>query len=151
MDTAERALLEEALRKTLTTSTPGAAEPDAALAELGWAEMLAQEPDTAIPLVFRLLGETGAQAPVLNDVVLLAAGRPLGGSPPLPYAGGTWVRWARGRGTGRTAGPRTSVAPGRTRYASRAGPGGGPPGSGLVAAGHRTGHAGACPRTRPRP
>ncbi|MFF7734528.1 acyl-CoA dehydrogenase family protein [Streptomyces sp. NPDC007984] len=102
MDAAERALLEEALRKTLTTSGPGA-EPDAALAELGWAEMLTQEPDIAIPLVFRLLGETGAQAPVLNDVVLLAAGRPLGGTPPLPYAGGVWVRWARGAGA--PAGP----------------------------------------------
>ncbi|MDX3308519.1 acyl-CoA dehydrogenase family protein [Streptomyces sp. NPDC054884] len=102
MDAAERALLEEALRKTLTTSTPGT-EPGAGLAELGWREMLTQEPDTAIPLVFRLLGETGAQAPVLNDVVLLAAGRPLGGAPALPYAGGAWVRWARGDGA--PAGP----------------------------------------------
>ncbi|MDX3116797.1 MULTISPECIES: acyl-CoA dehydrogenase family protein [Streptomyces] len=102
MDAAEHALLEEALRKTLTTTGPGA-EPDTALAELGWAEMLAEEPGTAIPLVFRLLGETGAQAPVLNDVVLLAAGRPLGGTPSLPYAGGTWVRWARGQGA--PAGP----------------------------------------------
>ena len=32
-------------------------------------------PDLAIPLVFRLLGETGAHAPVLNDVVLM---RPAG-------------------------------------------------------------------------
>ncbi|AVV46062.1 acyl-CoA dehydrogenase [Streptomyces sp. P3] len=95
MDAAERALLEDALRKSLTTCRPEA-EPGTALAELGWAEMLAEEPDTAIPLVFRLLGETGTQAPVLNDVVLLAAGRPLGGTPPLPYAGGAWVRWARG-------------------------------------------------------
>ncbi|MDX3382304.1 acyl-CoA dehydrogenase family protein [Streptomyces niveiscabiei] len=102
MEAAERALLEDALRKTLTTSGPGAA-PDAALAELGWAEMLAEEPGTTIPLVFRLLGETGSQAPVLNDVVLLAAGRPLGGTPPLPYAGGAWVRWARGDGA--PAGP----------------------------------------------
>lgn len=97
MDAAERALLEEALRKALTTNGPST-EPDAALAELGWAEMLTEEPGTAIPLVFRLLGETGAQAPVLNDVVLLAAGRPLGDTPPLPYAGGAWVRWARGDG-----------------------------------------------------
>ncbi|WP_181802047.1 acyl-CoA dehydrogenase family protein [Streptomyces shenzhenensis] len=95
MDAAERALLEEALRKTLTTSGPGA-EPGAALAGLGWAEMLAEEPGTAIPLVFRLLGETGTQAPVLNDVVLQVAGRPPGGAPSLPYAGGAWVRWAQG-------------------------------------------------------
>jgi hypothetical protein len=97
VDAAEHALLEDALRKSLTTSGPEA-EPGVALVELGWAEMLAEEPDTAIPLVFRLLGETGTQAPVLNDVVLLAAGRPLGGTPPLPYAGGAWVRWARGDG-----------------------------------------------------
>ena len=35
-----------------------------------------------MPLVFRLLGETGAHAAVLADVV---------GESPLPYAGGTWV------------------------------------------------------------
>ncbi|MDW8808268.1 acyl-CoA dehydrogenase family protein [Streptomyces scabiei] len=95
MDSTERALLGEALRKTMTTSTPGA-ELEAALAGLGWAEMLTQEPDTAIPLVFGLLGETCAQASVLNDVVLTVAGRPPGSMPPLPYAGGTWVQWVRG-------------------------------------------------------
>ncbi|MEU9450451.1 acyl-CoA dehydrogenase family protein [Streptomyces sp. NPDC048277] len=94
MDTAERELLEEALRKTMTTTAPGAGL-DAALADLGWTQMLAEEPDTAVPSVFRLLGETGAQAAVLNDVVLRAAGRPVGGTLPLPYAGGTWVEWAR--------------------------------------------------------
>ncbi|MGV0802523.1 acyl-CoA dehydrogenase, partial [Mycolicibacterium elephantis] len=50
-------MLEGTLRKTML-STSGA-ELDAALAELGWAEMLADIPDMAIPLVFRLLGETG--------------------------------------------------------------------------------------------
>ncbi|MFD4510934.1 acyl-CoA dehydrogenase family protein [Streptomyces sp. NPDC058457] len=94
MDTAERGLLEEALRKTMTTTEPGAGL-DPALADLGWPQMLAEEPVTAVPLVFRLLGETGAQAAVLNDVVLRAAGRPVGGTLPLPYAGGVWVEWAR--------------------------------------------------------
>jgi hypothetical protein len=46
-------------------------------------------------LVFRLLGETGAHAPVLNDVVLRAAGREGGGTVPLPFAGGSWVVWER--------------------------------------------------------
>ncbi|MEH0421259.1 acyl-CoA dehydrogenase family protein [Streptomyces sp. B21-083] len=92
MDTAERELLEETLRRTMKTNTPGAGL-DAALADLGWTEMLAQEPGTAIPLVFRLLGETGVQAPVLNDVVLRSAGAPLKDPPPLPYAGGAWVTW----------------------------------------------------------
>ena len=50
-------------------STSGA-ELDAALAELGWADMLSDMPDVAVPLVFRLLGETGSHASVLNDVVL---------------------------------------------------------------------------------
>ncbi|MGW1782530.1 acyl-CoA dehydrogenase family protein [Streptomyces sp. NPDC002143] len=94
MDTAERDLLEETLRKTMT----GAAGPrlDAALADLGWPEMLAEEPGVAIPLVFRLLGETGAHAGVLNDVLLHSAGLPPGGTPALPYAGGGWVEWSRG-------------------------------------------------------
>ncbi|WP_084161752.1 acyl-CoA dehydrogenase family protein [Nocardia sp. BMG51109] len=42
---------------------------DAALGELGWPELLAEAPEVAVPLVFRLLGETGAHAAVLNDVV----------------------------------------------------------------------------------
>ena len=33
-------------------------------------EMLTEMPDVAVPLVFRLLGETGAHAPLINDVVL---------------------------------------------------------------------------------
>ncbi|MGW0579719.1 acyl-CoA dehydrogenase family protein [Streptomyces sp. NPDC002920] len=87
MDQAERALLADALRKTLTSG--------ADLAELGWPDMLVEEPDTVVPLVFRLLGETGTHAPVLNDVLLHAAGRPLGGTPPLPFTGGTLVLWLR--------------------------------------------------------
>ncbi|WNM31912.1 acyl-CoA dehydrogenase family protein [Streptomyces sp. Li-HN-5-11] len=97
MDAAERALLEQTLRKTMTGASGQAL--DAELAGLGWAEMLAEEPQTAIPLVFRLLGETGAHAPVLNDVILREAERPSGGTLPLPYAGGTWVEWTRDAGS----------------------------------------------------
>ena len=64
-------LLTETLRKTMAASK--GQQLDKALAELGWLEMLEEMPDTAIPLVFGLLGETGAHAPVINDVVL--AGR----------------------------------------------------------------------------
>ena len=98
-------LLEDGLRKTML-STSGA-ELDAALAELGWADMLSDMPELAIPLVFRLLGETGSHASVLNDVVLLTAGRELGATPALPYAGGGWVVWDYARGeptTRRSAG-----------------------------------------------
>lgn len=93
MDSESLHLLEDALRKTMTAASGH--ELDRALAELGWLEMLDEMPDTAIPLVFRLLGETGAHAPVLNDVVLRAAGRDGGRTVPLPFAGGSWIVWER--------------------------------------------------------
>ncbi|MGV0794278.1 acyl-CoA dehydrogenase family protein [Mycolicibacterium sp. XJ1819] len=71
------------------------ADLDTELASLGWADMLADIPDLAIPLVFRLLGETGSHASVLNDVMLQTIGGLPGGTPPLPYAGGGWVVWER--------------------------------------------------------
>lgn len=93
MDSESLHLLEDGLRKTMTSAS--GQELDAALADLGWLEMLDEMPDTAVPLVFRLLGETGAHAPVLNDVVLRAAGRDCGGTVPLPFAGGSWIVWER--------------------------------------------------------
>jgi hypothetical protein len=91
-------LLEDGLRKTMTAVS--GRELDEELANLGWLDMLAEIPGAAIPLVFRLLGETGAHAPVLNDVVLRAAGRAGGGTVPLPFAGGSWVIWERTGHTG---------------------------------------------------
>jgi hypothetical protein len=93
VDSESLQLLEDGLRKTMTTAS--GQQLDAALAELGWLEMLDEMPEAAVPLVFRLLGETGAHAPVLNDVVLRAAGREGGGTVPLPFAGGSWVVWER--------------------------------------------------------
>ena len=93
MDTESLHLLEDGLRKTMTAVS--GRELDEALMDLGWLEMLDEMPQTAIPLVFRLLGETGAHAPVLNDVALRAAGRDGGGTLPLPFAGGSWVIWER--------------------------------------------------------
>jgi hypothetical protein len=43
--------------------------------------------------VFRLPGETGSHASVLNDVVQQTADRELGATPALPFAGGGWVVW----------------------------------------------------------
>jgi len=86
-------LLADSVRTTMTAAS--GAKLDAALIDLGWLDMLAEIPDTAIPLVFRLLGETGAHAPVLNDVVLRAARHAPGGTTPLPFAGGLWVVWER--------------------------------------------------------
>jgi hypothetical protein len=93
VDTESLHLLEDGLRKTMTAAS--GRELDEALADLGWLEMLDEMPEVAISLVFRLLGETGAHAPVLNDVVLRAAGRDGGGTVPLPFAGGSWVVWER--------------------------------------------------------
>jgi hypothetical protein len=89
-------LLGDTLRKAMTATSGQAL--DKALVELGWLEMLEEMPDTAIPLACRLLGETGAHASVLNDVVFEP-----GGVGPLPYAGGSWIVW------GRTDAPGTAV------------------------------------------
>lgn len=102
MDTESLHLLEDGLRKTMTALS--GRELDEALAELGWLEMLDEMPEAAISLVFRLLGETGAHAPVLNDVVLRAAGRDGGGTVALPFAGGSWVVWERTDQGGSTLG-----------------------------------------------
>ncbi len=89
-------LLADSVRTTMTeSSSASGAKLDAALADLGWLDMLDEIPDIAIPLVFGLLGETGAHAPILNDVILHAAGRAGGGTVPLPFAGGSWVVWER--------------------------------------------------------
>jgi hypothetical protein len=93
VDSESLQVLEDGLRKTMTTAS--GQQLDAALGELGWLEMLDEMPDAAVRLVFRLLGETGAHAPVLNDVVLRAAGREGGGTVPLPFAGDSWVVWER--------------------------------------------------------
>ena len=93
IDTAELRLLADTFRKTMASASGRVL--DIALSELGWRELLAELPGTAIPMVFRLLGETGAHAPLLNDVLLTTAGREPGGTVPLPYAGGSWVVWER--------------------------------------------------------
>src|SRR2546430_9777885 len=92
MDPDSLQLLEDGLRKTMLSVS--GAELDAALAELGWADMLSDMPEQAIPLVFRLLGETGSHASILNDIVVQqTAGRELGQIPDLPYAAAAWAVW----------------------------------------------------------
>jgi Acyl-CoA dehydrogenase, C-terminal domain len=90
-------LLAESLRTTMTAAS--GSKLDAALTDLGWRDMLDEMPDIATPLVFKLLGETGAHAPLLNDVVLCAAGDTPGGTLPLPFSGGSWVLWERREGS----------------------------------------------------
>lgn len=91
MDAVELDLLAQTLRKAMGDSSGTGLL--AVLVDLGWHDMLMEAPDSTVPLVFRLLGETGAHAPLLNDVIHAAAGRPAAGPVPLPYAGGSWVQW----------------------------------------------------------
>ena len=96
-DSEDLQLLSDSVRTTMTAAS--GAKLDAALTDLGWRDMLDEIPHIAIPLVFQLLGETGAQAPVLNDVVLHAAGDTAGSTIALPFAGGSWVVWERSDGS----------------------------------------------------
>src|SRR5262245_18255621 len=52
-----------------SVSSPGSPTPGqdlaATLRELGWSELLEEMPSVATPMVFRLLGETGAHAPLI--------------------------------------------------------------------------------------
>jgi hypothetical protein len=96
VDDGELGMLADTLHKTMSAAA-AAATPNVeeSLAGLGWLEMLDEIPDQASALVFRLLGETGTHAGVVNDVVSHAAGRPGGGTVPLPFTGGRWVIWER--------------------------------------------------------
>ncbi|MBY8862291.1 acyl-CoA dehydrogenase [Nocardia sp. CA2R105] len=95
MDGPELELLAATLRMTMSSTSGN--DLDRALTNLGWLDMLIELPETAVPLVFRLLGETGAHAPLLNDVIRHSAGEPLGDGTvvPLPFSGGSWVIWER--------------------------------------------------------
>jgi Acyl-CoA dehydrogenase, C-terminal domain len=70
----DRVLMEQTLRAAITDAGEGA-DVDAVLTKLGWLEMLADEPDDAIAVVFGALGATNATATALDDVVLSALGQ----------------------------------------------------------------------------
>jgi hypothetical protein len=96
MDDGELGMLADTLEKSMTSAAAaGTPNVEDVLGELGWLEMLDEIPDEATSLVFRLLGETGTHAGVVNDVVLAAAGQTPGGTIALPYTGGRWVIWER--------------------------------------------------------
>lgn len=65
MDSGERALLAETVDDALERAT----DADAALAELGWLDMLAAEPDAAIEIVFTALGRHNLMSSALDDVL----------------------------------------------------------------------------------
>jgi hypothetical protein len=69
MDAAERSLLADTLEAALR-----GADTDAALAGIGWLELLDAEPRDAIGLVFGALGAADRTATALDDVVVSALG-----------------------------------------------------------------------------
>ncbi|GGN97630.1 acyl-CoA dehydrogenase [Nocardia rhizosphaerihabitans] len=89
LDSAERALFTETIRRAMSAATGQAL--DIALPELGWPDLLDAAPELVGPVMFRLLGETGAHAPLLLDVLGHAGADPCA----LPFTGGHWVRWER--------------------------------------------------------
>ncbi len=81
MDADERSLLATTVAEVIATTVAeviAAADEataiDGVLADLGWLDLLAAEPDDAIDIVFHALGRTNAHATVLDDVVVQALG-----------------------------------------------------------------------------
>jgi hypothetical protein len=75
-DADERTAMEETVRGAIADAlATGSADVDAVLATLGWVEMLGDQPDVAIDVVFRALGAANATGTALDDVVASALGR----------------------------------------------------------------------------
>ena len=109
IDADERALMDETARGALLGAVAEGADADAVLAELGWREMLADEPDDAIAIVFGALGRTNAVATALDDVLARALGRePRGDLAVVLPAFGSWA--APGSETGEVRGLATPRA-----------------------------------------
>jgi Acyl-CoA dehydrogenase, C-terminal domain len=77
MDASDRALLAKTVRDAIAgvaAAGEGTAAVDAALADLGWHDMLDAEPDVAVDIVFGALGATNGTATALDDVMVRALG-----------------------------------------------------------------------------
>jgi hypothetical protein len=72
----ERFAMEETVRGAIAEAVAGNADVDAALETLGWREMLGDNPDDAIDIVFGALGAANAAGTALDDVLASALGRP---------------------------------------------------------------------------
>src|SRR5262245_32357057 len=71
----QRAVMKETIRGAIVSALASAdADIDKVLAQAGWLEMLADEPDAAIDIVISVLGATNATATALDDVVVAALG-----------------------------------------------------------------------------
>ena len=74
MDAQTRVLLSESLRELLAAGDHTGASLSGALAKLGWAEVLAEDPATATTLLFREHGRALARSRALDDVLLAELG-----------------------------------------------------------------------------
>jgi hypothetical protein len=75
MDATERALVAKAVGDAIAgVATTEPIAVDAALAEVGWRDMLDAEPEVAVEVVFRALGTTNASATALDDLLARALG-----------------------------------------------------------------------------
>src|SRR5262249_12932203 len=68
----ERAAMERTVRAAIAEA---GADVDAVLAKLGWLEMLEDDPDDAVDIVFGALGAANATATTLDDVIASALGQ----------------------------------------------------------------------------
>jgi hypothetical protein len=78
IDAAERAVMAETVRGAIAhalATGDASADVDAALAKLGWLEMLGDDPDDAIEIVFGALGAANATAAAIDDVIASALGQ----------------------------------------------------------------------------
>jgi alkylation response protein AidB-like acyl-CoA dehydrogenase len=83
----ERELFERSVHRATSTST--GTDLDAALAELGWLDALAADPQTAVSVVFEAQGRAGATSSALSDVLAVALGlHPEAVAVVLPSLGG---------------------------------------------------------------
>lgn len=85
MDVDDLALFGRSLRDATARAT--GADLDAALAELGWDDALADDERSAVSLLFGLQGETGVTSSALSRVMAHALGRADGSGSVLPAAG----------------------------------------------------------------
>jgi hypothetical protein len=74
MDATERSLLSQTVLDACASTDGTTVAVDRALGELGWLEMLRDEPRDAVAIVFGALGRTNASASVLDDVLVAALG-----------------------------------------------------------------------------
>ena len=74
IDCQERAVMEQTVRGAIANGVAHGNDIDAVLAELGWLELLENEPDDAIDIVFSALGAANAAATALDDVLAAALG-----------------------------------------------------------------------------